>query len=198
MNDGRRILRVAACARGRTIVPGCAPLAATGDSATIAPRVPAAVPIDDDELVLLIIHPSPWFVPLACLGSLAAIVCAVLAMAWATRFPFVPWTDGQVFGLGAVIAVARLAWQVVDWTQRLYVLTDRRAMRRGGVLRSRVDQLALRDVRHTVILAPPRERRLDVGTILFASGGSSGLAWECVRRPGEVQGLVREAIERYG
>ena len=184
--------------RERTIVPDCAPLAATGDSTTIAPRVPAALPVDGDEIILLLVHPSPWFVPLACLGSLAAIGCAVLAMAWATRFQFVPWTDTQAFALGAVIAVARLAWQVVDWTQRTFVLTDRRAMRCSGVMRSTVDQIALRDVRHTVVLAAPRERWLDVGTILFASGGASGLAWECVRRPQETQQVVREAIERYG
>ncbi|MFO0873105.1 MAG: PH domain-containing protein [Phycisphaerales bacterium] len=199
---------IAGCAeraRSRRAVDGAArsvesaPLAAAAESPTIAAvRAPASIQLDDDELVLLAIQPSLWFVPLACLGSLAAIVCAVLAMAWSARFPRVPWTDNQVFALGAVIATARMAWQVVEWSQRLYVLTDRRVLRRSGALRTAIEEVALRDVRHSVVLAAPRERRLDVGTLLFATGASSGLAWEIVRAPSEVHEVVREAIDRYG
>lgn len=178
--------------------------AADAGSAISAVRVDVrGISVDEDEIVLLAISPSLWFVPLSCLGSLLAIACGVLAMAWASRLNAVPWSDGQAFLLGAGLAAARLAWQCIEWCQRLYVLTDRRVLRRSGTLRPTVTQQRLEDVRHTVVLAARRERSLRIGTVAFVTARGGGLldwnlAWETVRRPDEVQHTVREALERYG
>lgn len=169
------------------------------NAAETAPSPEVARLLDGDEVVLLALAPSLWFVPLACLGSLAAIACGTLGMAWLSRFPVVPWSDAQAFLLGLSLVGLRLAWQMLEWSMRLYVLTDRRALRLAGILRRRCDQTLLMDVRHTTVLAPPRERALDVGTLLFAATGSPfALTWETVRRPQQVLGTVREAVERYG
>jgi len=180
------------------VAPGGASFAAPGAVRAIAP--PEAIDIlDDDEIIILLIQPSPWYIPLSCLGSLAAIAFITLLMAWSSRFPVAPWTDAVAFGLGAILTIGRLAWQAIDWSQRLYVLTDRRLVRRSGVFRPDSESIPLRDIRHTVVLAAPRERLLGLGTIMFATAfGISGHSWDAVRRPHEVSAVVREAVDRYG
>lgn len=182
----------------------CFAAAADADGALADERVELrSIPLDDDELVLLATTPSLWFVPLSCLGSLLAIACGVLAMAWATRLDVVPWSDVQAFLLGAGLAAVRLAWQFVEWSQRLYVLTDRRVLRRSGTLRPTLAEERLVDIRHTVVLAARRERSLRIGTVAFVTARGGGLldwnlAWETVRQPDDVQQAVRDAVERYG
>ncbi|HMN95226.1 MAG TPA: hypothetical protein PKC43_02565 [Phycisphaerales bacterium] len=192
-----------------------------------APSPEVARILDEDEVVLLVLAPSLWFVPLASLGSIAAIACVTLGMAWLSRFPAVHWSDAQAFLLGGFLVGMRLAWQMLEWSMRVYVLTDRRVLRLAGIVSRRCDQALLKEIRHTTLLATPRERALDVGTLLFAAavghtGSSSGsatgftagftlgstasptagspaaLAWETIRRPQHVLGAVRDAIERYG
>lgn len=182
--------------------PRMASVSEDGGALLARPEAARDLPLDEDETILLMLSPSPWFVPFACLGALLAIACGVLAMAWAARIPMVPWTDGQAFALGAALAAGRLAWQALEWTQRLYVLTDRRVLRRSGVLRAMVTEERLVNLRHTVVVAARRERAVGVGTLAFVTAAPAGLdwtlAWDTVRRPEEVQGAVREAIERYG
>ncbi len=176
--------------------PACA--AAPEAVRSVVPAEALAL-LDEDETIILLIQPSLWFIPLSCLGSLAAIAFMSLVMAWSARFSFVPWSDVQSFSLGAVLATARLSWQALEWSQRLYVLTDRRIIKRSGTLRTRVDSAKLREIRHTVVLAAPRERLVNVGTVMFATAfGIFGHMWEAVRRPHEVSTIVREAVDRYG
>jgi hypothetical protein len=201
----------------RTEPRGAAPLlrrvgipvrcASTGDSAgALEPSVSAQhvrhTLLESDETILLMLTPSLWFVPFSSLGTLLAVACGILAMTWTSRLPMVPWSEAQALVLGLSLAGLRLSWALMEWTQRLYLLTDRRVLRRGGVLRGLIVEESLRDVRHTVVVASRGERWVGVGTVSFVTSGAAGLdwtlAWESVRRPAEVQRSVREAIERYG
>lgn len=180
------------------VAPDSASFASPQAVRAVAPPVAIDI-LDEDEIIILLVQPSPWYIPLSCLGSLAAIAFITLLMAWSSRFPVAPWTDGVAFGLGAILSIGRLSWQAIDWSQRLYVLTDRRLIRRSGVFRSTAESLPLRDIRHTVVLAAPRERLLGVGTIIFATAFAiSRHSWDVVRRPHDVSAMVREAVDRYG
>jgi hypothetical protein len=179
--------------------------AAMGEEGGAILARPAAVQdlgLDDDEIILLLIGPSLWFVPFSCLGAVLAIAVGVLAMTWASRLPAVPWSDVQALVLGVSLVGLRLAWQFLEWSQRLYVLTDRRVVRRSGVLRAAIAETSLDRIRHIVVVAARRERAVGVGTAAFVTEGAAGLdwtlAWETVRRPDEVQSALREAVDRYG
>jgi membrane protein YdbS with pleckstrin-like domain len=156
--------------------------------------------LGDGEMVLGVFRPSLWFVLLWPLGSLLFIVGLVFALAWATRFSWANWSESQAFGLGLVFIGVRLGWQFLDWANRLYVLTDRRVIRRRGVFQVDIFEARLSRIQQTAVLQLVRERLFGLGSVAFATAGTATLdaLWEAVRDPLGVQRTVTDAIERYG
>jgi hypothetical protein len=177
--------------------------------AAAAPAIEAAE-IDDPqlaqmlapgEIVILYLKPSLLFVPLASLSSLLGIALVTFIFAWLDRkFIWIPWTDHQAIALGVFLGAVRLAWQFLEWVSRVYVLTDRRVLRRKGVLRVSVFECRLSQVQQTAVFQSLRERVTFLGTLCFATAGAAAFValWEFVPRPFEVQRTVADVIERYG
>jgi hypothetical protein len=167
-----------------------------------APAVPEIVArmLDDDETILLVVRPSLWMVPLWSLEALGVIAALVFATAWASNFQWAPWTEPQAFGFGLVVLGSRLLQQFLDWANRIYVLTDRRIVRRRGILRVDVFESRLDRIQQTSVLQLVRERTFGLGTIAFATAGTGTLdaLWEAVADPFAVHGEVTRAIDRYG
>lgn len=163
--------------------------------------VPAGL-VHDDEIVILLLRPSLLFIPLACLSSVTLIAIVTLALALlATKLSsWIPWEDTHAYALGAVLAAARLAWQALDWWGRLFVLTDRRIIRRMGVLHVSAFEAPLKNIQHTSVFRLMRERLFGLGTIGFATAGSDvfDAFWMMVRQPFAVHRVVVDAIHRYG
>jgi len=166
--------------------------------------LPAGV-VPDDETILLLFRPSLLFIPLSCVTSLAFIglltfLLAYLAPHVARWQPFITWTDAQAFALGLGLALIKLGWQSLEWYCRVYVLTDRRVIRRMGVLRVALFQTPLRNIQHTSVFTRVRERVFGLGTIGFATAGSDVFEafWEMIRDPFAVHKTVVEAVQRYG
>lgn len=184
-------------ARGRTSFSGEA-------DAAIAPKVTTppmlASMLDDGETVLLVARPSLWMVPLWSLEAFGVIAGLVFAFAWASSFEWSPWTEPQAFGFGLVTIALRLLWQFLDWANRLYVLTDRRILRRKGILQVDFFEARLDRIQQTSVLQLVRERAFGLGTIAFATAGTSTLdaLWEAVADPFEMHAEVTRAIGRYG
>ena len=179
-------------------------LQSAGDTPELtASPITAALPaglVEDDEVVILLLRPSPLYILLASLGSLLVIAVVTLAMMYLGRLSGVAWIDTLAFGLGITIGIVRLAWQGLEWWNRLYVLTDRRVIRRKGVLRPSVFETKLRDIQHTSVFQLLRERTFGLGSIGFASAGSDvfDAFWVMIRQPFAVHRTIVEAIERYG
>lgn len=179
-------------------------LQSAGDAPELtAPSISVVLPadlVDDDEVVILLLRPSPLFIPLSSLGSLLVIAVLALAMMYLGRLLSIQLIDTLAFGLGVAGGLACLAWQGLEWWSRVYVLTDRRIIRRKGVLRPSVFEAKLRDIKHTSVFRHLREQLLGLGSIGFASAGSEvfDAFWVMVRQPFAVHRTVVEAIERYG
>ena len=163
-----------------------------------APDVLPAGLVDDGELIILLIRPSLWYVPLASLGSLLIIALITLALMYLAQF--FAWTESQAVGLGVIMVIIRLSWQAMEWWSSLYVLTDRRIVRCKGVFRSIVFNVMLRELKHTSVFQLKRERAAGLGSIGFATKGSDvfDAFWEMIRQPFEVHKTILETIERYG
>ncbi|MCP4833758.1 MAG: PH domain-containing protein [Phycisphaera sp.] len=156
--------------------------------------------IDDGETVLLVVRPSLWMVPLWSLEAFGVIAGLVFAFAWAADLAWTPWTEPQAFGFGLVTIALRLLYQFLDWANRLYVLTDRRIIRRRGILQVDVFEARLDRIQQTSVLQLVRERAFGLGTIAFATAGTGTLdaLWEAVSNPFEVHREVTRAVDRYG
>lgn len=156
--------------------------------------------IDEGETVLLVARPSLWMVPLWSLEAFGVIAGLVFAFAWAADLAWTPWTEAQAFGFGLVTIAFRLLYQFLDWANRLYVLTDRRIIRRRGILQVDVFEARLDRIQQTNVLQLVRERAFGLGTIAFATAGTGTLdaLWEAVSDPFEVHREVTRAVDRYG
>lgn len=169
-----------------------------------AERLESALPtglIADDELIILLLRPSLLYVGLSSLASLTIIAVVTLTLALlAIRLAWIPWSEPAAFAFGVAVAAGRLLWQCLEWWGLIYVLTDRRVMRRSGVLRVSVFEARLRNIQHTSIFQPVRERLFGLGSIGFATAGSDvfDAFWEMVRQPFAVHKVVTETIQRYG
>lgn len=162
--------------------------------------LPADV-LSGNELVILLLRPSPLYIPLSCAVSLCVIAMVAFLLAYVARWqPSVGWSDAQAFVVGVALAAMRVAWQALDWYGRVYVLTDRRVVRRMGVLRVSLVEIPLGRVQHTAVFTRVRERIFGLGTIGFASAGSDvfEVVWVTIRSPFAVHRIVTEAIDRYG
>jgi len=173
-------------------------------AAVTAAPVPAieadlADTLDPGETVLLMTRPSPLFVPLGPLVSILWIAVLSLFLAWLDRrLDWIPWRDDHVLLLGVVLASARLGWQAAEWTGRLYILTDRRVVRRGGWGRSTLEEVALGELAPPSVFRNTPERFVGAGTVVLERDRGGGLAWEWVSRPDEARMAVAEARARYG
>lgn len=183
--------------------------AAASPGATDAPelsaqRIESSLPagtIDDDEIIILLLRPSLLYVGLSSLASLTIIAVVTLTLAlMAIRITWMPWSEPAAYALGVVAAAGRVLWQCVEWWGLVYVLTDRRVMRRSGVLRVTVFDAPLRNIQHTSVFQPLRERLFALGSIGFATTGSDvfDAFWVMIRQPFAVHKVVAETIERYG
>lgn len=157
--------------------------------------------LDEGEIIVLLLRPSPWFVVLGSAGSVMLILIITLTMALlAVQTNWAFWTEPQSYVAGGALVVARLMLQTVEWMSHLYVLTDRRVIARAGVLRPTQFESPLSDIRHAIVFARLRERLLRLGSIGFATGkaGTFNGYWLTLRNPMDVRRIVNETIERYG
>jgi len=173
------------------------PSAESADAAHAQTIVPAEV-LRDDEVVLLAVKPSGWFVLLTSWPILALAVLIAAGTYVADRAlgagPAGP-------GLCLVCLTAALLRVVIgsfQWLGRVYVLTDKRLMRIRGVMRVDVFQCPLRQVARVVLAAGRGERMLGLATLLFEAEGidTREAAWLNLSRPEEVRRVVEEAAHR--
>ena len=156
--------------------------------------------IHDGETVILLLRPSLLYIPLASFGALVFIALITFMLAYVSRLAWVSWSDTMAFGFGAVLVVIRLGWQTLEWYSRVYVLTDRRIIRKMGVLRVAVFETQLKNIQHTSVFKSLRERMFGLGSIGFATAGSDVFEafWVMIQKPFQVHRVVVRTIEKYG
>ena len=99
---------------------------------TYGQAVPQEV-LDGGEIVVLAIKPSMWYLVLVSIRWLAAVaVVILLSPSLGRALPAFP--DSMVMQLALGITAVRLIAALLQWSSRLYVLTNRRVMCYRGVL----------------------------------------------------------------
>jgi uncharacterized membrane protein YdbT with pleckstrin-like domain len=156
--------------------------------------------LDGDEIVLLAVKPSLWFIPLTS-GPWLVTCALVAALAWYLgREGF--GTDATRLGLQAAAAVAliRVTVAMFLWACRLYVLTNRRVMRIKGVFHVNVFESPLAKIQNTYLDFTLPQRVVRIGSIRIQTAGFGGgnATWEHVAQPTLVHTRLRNAIARSG
>jgi len=168
-------------------------------SAQAALMLPAQL-LYPGEVVVLLLRPSPLYILLAPLRTLIVIVLGVLLVALVQR-------RGLDLGLSAADLVlagtgligARLFWQVLEWLNRIYILTDRRVIRVRGVVNVHVFERPLDDVRRVDLLRPAILRVFGLGTLGYITNGDNTYEayWHMLAKPRQVHDTVNQTLKRY-
>lgn len=169
-----------------------------GGSATLAiEQILPAHLLDGGEVVYFAIKPSPWFVLLVSIRwVVVGLALAILSMWEDSPLPFS--SRWYLYQLGLWLIAGRLGWALIEWVSRLYVLTNRRAMRIRGVFSVEVFTCSLDRIQNSYLHLSPSERLTRTGTVTFqtAADGGGTASWRVVSRPLEVHQRLREAIHR--
>jgi hypothetical protein len=152
----------------------------------------------DGELVILLLKPSPLFILLTSLRFIAVVALLVTAIfLFDVNDKFNLNTLGVIVA-GGFVATGRMMGAVLQWTARLYVLTDLRVLRISGVFNVQIFDCPLRKVARTRLLQSTRDRLLGVGSIEIiplADEEPEGL-WQTVARPRAVHEQLVATINK--
>jgi len=154
--------------------------------------------LDEGETVLLAIKPSLWFVAFRSAKVIGlALLMAVFSLYLARHYNLVDVAKTTMNLAGAAMMI-RLLIAILEWTCRLYVLTDRRVIRIKGVFNIDVFECPLMRIQNTYMTLALHERIVRLGSIQFATAGSGAIEaiWHTINNPLEVHELVRRAIWR--
>jgi len=171
------------------------PQAEPTSAAVAEPAVPAKL-LEEGEIVILAIKPSPWFVLISSASVLGVVGIVALVALLAGEVPGAWVPRRVVFSICFLVAVVRVMVAGFQWAGRLYILTNHRLMRIRGVIRVDVCHCPLRQVGEVVGCVSRLERPLGLGSLFFRDreGNLSQADWVNLSRPGEVEQLVNEAI----
>jgi hypothetical protein len=174
-----------------------------GDAAAPAVTLPAqALPLpadllDGGEIIILAIKPSPWFVLFDSTRWLIVAAFLVATSEWLTT-GVGPVSQTMLVQVAVLLAAGRLTAALLRWATRHYILTNRRIIRIGGVLRPDIYVCPLLRIQNTRVSEALHEKLAGCGTLHF---GLTDLAapdadWYVIAHPHEVHDRVRRAIER--
>jgi uncharacterized membrane protein YdbT with pleckstrin-like domain len=153
--------------------------------------------LDGGEIVILAIKPSLWFIVFASARWLIFMSLIIIAAGWLGRhLPHI--NTPTIVQAALALAAARVAFAILQWVSRLYILTNRRIMRLTGILNIDLFECPLTKIQNTYLTLTWYERLTRLGTISFATAGTGGVeaSWTNVNNPLELHERLRSAIHR--
>jgi dephospho-CoA kinase len=152
--------------------------------------------LPDGERPVLVLKPSPLFIVLRPLGTLILLAAAAWGAFW-LHAAYPVGLPALLAAWGALtLLAARIVWQALEWAARAYIMTEKRVLRIGGVLRRSVSDVPLARIQHVVVHRAIRERLTGLGSLGFATAGTGWVeqVWVMVPRPYGLLKTVRAAI----
>jgi hypothetical protein len=178
----------------------------TSQGAQIAAHLVPADLLGGQEVIILAVKPSAWFVLLSSLPVLAsATVVGVVAYVVNVYHPRTP--AQVVLTLCAAGGMGRLIFACWQWLGRTYVLTNLRIIVVRGLMNVQVTAAGLTDVRRVVLEASLSERVVSAGSIFCLAGTDadpgrtdladpSAVAWNVISRPQQIHEIIEDAVRR--
>jgi len=175
-------------------------VAPSGDSAAgraVPPAIVAGVlppaMLHEDEIILLLVKPSLWFI---VLSSLRFILITVVAAVLAVRL--LPEQTNQIAVSATLVVLGRLVWALLVWTSHIYLLTNQRILTIKGVVNVTIYQAHLRKIQRTVLYKPLLERLFGLGTLGFATAATTTFdsTWIMIPRPLQTQEQIVAAVQK--
>ncbi len=168
------------------------PAASSNGRTSLATLLSAHV-LRDGELVLLILKPSIWYIPLSSLRFATAVIILAIFARLTNDQHVIGYIEATIF-----LIAGRVVWATLQWMGRLYLLTDLRVVSLTGVFNVEIFDCPLRKIARTRLLCTMRERLVRKASLEIIPSDECtpvGL-WQTISRPREVQREVIAAIRR--
>jgi len=167
--------------------------------AQTAERVTKFALLNGSEIIILAIKPSLWYVLLVS-ARVSAVLLAVCIAAWVSGQ--MGWLSGQaqvLMGIALAGISIRLAFGLLQWQSRAYILTNLRVLRIRGILRVEMFQCHLLRLKEISLTSSPIEKLLGLGSIGLINDsmnqtGETAACWRNIRRAEQVRQQIIEAI----
>ena len=147
--------------------------------------------LNEDEDIVLDLHPHWWFLVGPIVATLAASALAVLLARVEVDY---------VWLIGLVALVVALVWLFVrylKWRTTNFVLTTDRLIHRAGVLAKQGREIPLERINDLTVNQSLFERIIRAGDVLIESGGERGQSLlSDLPNPFTVQNAIYTEIER--
>jgi uncharacterized membrane protein YdbT with pleckstrin-like domain len=148
--------------------------------------------LNDDEEIILDLHPHWIYFARPALALLAAVVLGGLDLRWDGHHP---WAD---FPVGVLVLVA-LAWfglTYASWATINFVVTSQRVVYRSGVVSKHGIEIPLERINTVFFHQSIFERILRTGDLGIESAGEQGReTFSNIRRPSSVQNEIYRQME---
>lgn len=153
--------------------------------------------LDGDEVVILAVKPSMWYLVLVSARWLIGAATVILLAPWLVGV-YTAVTQTGLTQAALVVTSLRLVLALLQWSSRLYVLTNRRVMCYRGITQVTLLEAPLVQIRNTYVNDRRLERWCNVGSIGFSLKGSKrvDMWWEQVNAAEEIHDRIRRAIEK--
>ena len=152
--------------------------------------------LNDDETVVVDLHPHWWFLAAPTTTVLVAIAAALATLVYTSS----DTTEQTVAGWISIAAlVASSTWLIVRyarWLTTHFVITDRRIIFRTGLLSKRGIEIPLDRVQTVHFSQGILERLVGAGDLLIESGAESGQQhFTDIRQPDRIQRVIHAELE---
>jgi uncharacterized membrane protein YdbT with pleckstrin-like domain len=157
--------------------------------------------LNDDETVVVDLHPHWWFLA----GPVTALVCSMVLAVVALVNTDAQTTPRLIVGWGCLaLILAAASWLVgrsLTWVTINFAITTDRVVRRSGVIAKHVMEIPLERVNTVMSSQSMLERLVGAGDLVIESGGDFGQQrFAHIRHPERVtqllHGLVHDRQER--
>ncbi len=174
-------------------------LAQTG-SVGLAQAVDQAAKFDllnGSEIIILAIKPSLCYVVFVSAWWLAVLLPLLILSCLAVQLGWLAPQARLLLAIVLAAMVVRLAFALLQWQSRIYILTNLRVLRIRGVMRVEMFQCSLLQLKDVLLGAGLAERILGLGTLGLVkdSSGKAGAYWQNIRRPQQVRRQIFQAID---
>ena len=156
--------------------------------------------LNDDEHVILDLHPHWWTFVKPSLAIVASIVAWIkshdIAEAAAGSARKLIETSALWLSLGALLlTVLWLVKVALTWSRTHFVLTNQRVIFRAGVIARTGIEIPLYRVNSINFHQSIFERMIGAGDLLVESGGEDGMeVFDNIRDPEQVQSFIQRAM----
>jgi uncharacterized membrane protein YdbT with pleckstrin-like domain len=148
--------------------------------------------LNDDEEVVLDLHPHWIYFAKPGLALLAAVVLGILDLSWSGHSS---WTDVPV-GVLILVALVWFGLTYARWVTINFVVTSDRVIYRSGVVAKHGIEIPLERINTVFFHQSIFERLLGTGDLGIESAGEGGQeTFADIRRPSVVQNLIYRQMD---